>query len=329
MVGAADDGGRAAGDGDRRGGRHGRLTPRDGAVAAARTVAAFGQGRAGWRGRAALGVVLGTGLGVLAKRLEDAWSIPARDTGWLASSTATGHAGRVVVGRIGGHADGCWVAALQGRVHGYEGHAPELLSRGVELLAALGTTTVLLTNAAGGLRPDMRVGELVVLSDHIDLVRPRGPAGLEPRGPEPVRGRPPSGLYDASLVERALGAARPAKALARAGVYAHLLGPSYETRAEYRMLRRFGADVVGMSTVPEAVAAHRLGLRVAAVSVVTNVARPDAADRTDAEDVCQAAAGAADGVWAILQAIATDCHGDEAGAGGGARHTGGREGSGR
>ena len=329
MVGAADDGG------DRRGGGHGRPPPPDGAVAAARAVAAVGQGRAGWRGRAAVGVVLGTGLGALAERLEDAWSIPARDTGWLASSTATGHAGRVVVGRIGGRADGCWVAALQGRVHGYEGHAPHLLSRGVELLAALGTTTVLLTNAAGGLRPDMRVGELVVLSDHIDFVRTSVPAGLEPRRSEAVRGRPPSGFYDAALVERAVGAARPAQARARAGVYAHLLGPSYETRAEYRMLRRFGADVVGMSTVPEAVAAHRLGLRVAAVSVVTNVARPDAADRTDAEDVCQAAAGAADGVWAILRAIAADCRGEggrgeegrgeEAGVAGNARQAGGRE----
>jgi purine-nucleoside phosphorylase len=327
MVGAADDGGRAAGWDDPRGWRHERLLPRDGAVAAARAVAVAGLGRPGWRGRAAVGVVLGTGLGVLADRLEDAWSIPARDTGWLASSTATGHAGRVVVGRIGGRAQGCWVAALQGRVHGYEGHAPELLTRGVEVLAALGTTTLLLTNAAGGLRPDMRVGELVVLSDHIDFVRRSGPAGLAPRGTAAACTGPTSAFYDAALVERALCAARSAAARARAGVYAHLLGPSYETRAEYRMLRRLGADVVGMSTVPEAVVARRLGLRVAAVSVVTNVARPDAADKTDAEDVCLAAAGAADGVWAILQAIAADCTGaeDGAGAAGDARQPGGQE----
>jgi purine-nucleoside phosphorylase len=164
---------------------------------------------------------------------------------------------------------------------------------------------ILLTNAAGGLRPDMRVGDLVVLSDHIDLVR-RGPAATacavppDPGGslrPGRVISEP---CYEPALVDAALEAARCVGAKARAGVYAHLSGPSYETRAEYRMLRRFGADVVGMSTVPEAIAARRLGLTVAAVSVVTNVARPDAADRTDAEDVCRAAAAAAEGVWAIL-----------------------------
>jgi len=320
MVGAAKDGGREAGCGGPRDWRRDRRPPRAGAVAAARTVAAGG-GRRGWNGGVAVGVVLGTGLGALAERLEDAWSIPARDTGWLASSTATGHAGRVVVGRVG-RPGGCWVAALQGRVHGYEGHAPELLTRGVELLAALGATTLLLTNAAGGLRPDMRAGELVVLSDHIDFVRRPGAAGRDgrrPPGAEPARAPAPSPVYDARLVDVALEAARPAAARARAGVYAHLLGPSYETRAEYRMLRRLGVDVVGMSTVPEAVAARGLGLRVAAVSVVTNVARPDAADRTDAEDVCRAAAAAADGVWAILEAIAAECRDASTGvsAGGG------------
>jgi len=263
-----------------------------------------------------LGVVLGTGLGGLADRLDDAWSMPARDTGWLVPSTATGHAGRVVWGSLGGRgsqagaSQRCEVVVLQGRVHGYEGHAPESLSRGVELLAALGVTTVLLSNAAGGLRPDMQVGELMVLSDHIDLVRRPWTAGL---GADPtesmavdVAGRAVSmtPCYDPELVAGALEAVRSAGAIARAGVYAHLMGPSYETRAEYRMLRTFGADVVGMSTVPEVIAARRLGLRVAAVSVVTNVARPDAPACTDAEDVCRAAAAAAEGVWAILVRMA-------------------------
>jgi len=256
--------------------------------------------------------VLGTGLGGLADRLDDAWSMPARDTGWLVPSTATGHAGRVVWGVLQGQettAGGqqrCEVVMLQGRVHGYEGHAPELLSRGVELLAALGVTTVLLTNAAGGLRPDMQVGELVVLSDHIDLVRRPWTRGLGADSAEPsaadevTRAAASTPCYDPDFVAGALEAARSAGAVARAGVYAHLMGPSYETRAEYRMLRKLGADVVGMSTVPEAVVARRLGLRVAAVSVVTNVARPDAPACTDAEDVCRAAAAAAEGVWAIL-----------------------------
>jgi purine-nucleoside phosphorylase len=256
--------------------------PPPGAVAAAdRVVAAGGS-------RGAIGVVLGTGLGGIAARLGSAWSLDAAVTGWLARSTATGHAGRVAGGTVRGRP----VVVLQGRVHAYEGFPTETLRRGVELLAALGARTVLLTNAAGGLRSDMRPGELVVLTDHIDLVRRSAVAAPD---------RP---VYDADLADLAVASTRRAGAAARKGVYAYVLGPSYETRAEYRMLRRIGADVVGMSTVPEAQAARRLGLRVAAVSVVTNVARPDAAGQTDAEDVCREAGRAAAGVWAVLEAVA-------------------------
>ena len=183
---------------------------------------------------------------------------------------------------------------LQGRVHVYEGFKAETLARGVELLAALGVTTLLITNASGGLRPDMQSGELVVMTDHIDLVR-GGWARPDVCEPTP---------YDAALAEAALAATRRAGVVARQGVYAYVRGPSYETRAEYRMLRRFGADVVGMSTVPEAWAARALGMRVVAVSVVTNVARPDAPTETDAEEVCEMAGAAADGVWEVLRAIA-------------------------
>ena len=153
---------------------------------------------------------------------------------------------------------------LQGRVHAYEGFPPETLTRGVELLAALGVRTLLLTNASGGLRPDMRSGELLVLNDHLDLVARPWDEGLEPASGTVHRhaGR----WYEPALVERALSATRAAGTPARQGVYAYLLGPSYETRAEYRMLRVLGADAVGMSTVPEVVAGQLLGLDVAAVS---------------------------------------------------------------
>ncbi|MEI7781516.1 MAG: purine-nucleoside phosphorylase [Planctomycetota bacterium] len=250
--------------------------------------------------RAAVGVVLGTGLGGLADRLEDVWSIDSRSTGWLVASTATGHAGRLVCGRLAGVP----LVMLQGRVHAYEGFAGEALTRGVELLAALGVQTILLTNASGGLRPDMQSGELVVMSDHLDFV---GRSWSRPLVDRPPGGRMSAAAdeacYDAGLIREALAATRRAGVPARAGVYAYLLGPSYETRAEYRMLRRFGADAVGMSTVPEAVAARRLGLTVAAVSVVTNVARPDAPDQTDAEEVCRLAGAAAEGVWAIVESL--------------------------
>lgn len=276
------------------------VRPRPAAFAAARKLAGAG--------RPAVGVVLGTGLGSLADRLIDRWSVSAAATEWLASSTATGHAGRVVGGRMpvagGVMAE---VLVLQGRVHAYEGHAAEVLSRGVELLAAAGAATILLTNAAGGLRPDMRVGELVVFREHLDLVRRPWTVAVDGEAasssPRPRASTADAG-YDPLLVDRCLEAARLVGHPARAGVYALVSGPSYETRAEYRMLRRFGADVVGMSTVPEAVVAGRLGLPVAAVSVVTNVARPDAPDRTDAEHVCEAAAAAAEGVWAMIGAVA-------------------------
>jgi purine-nucleoside phosphorylase len=268
------------------GGRGGR--PRAAAVAAAERIVAAGGGRA------AIGVVLGTGLGGLADRLGDAWVMPAAETRWLATSTATGHAGRLVCGRL----YGVPVAMLQGRVHGYEGFPPETLSRGVELLAALGVRTLLLTNASGGLRPDMQSGELVVVTDHLDFVRRPWDAAIEPAADvEPTTG------YDPRLADLAMEATRRVDAVARCGAYAFLSGPSYETRAEYRMLRKFGADVVGMSTVPEVVAARRMGLEVAVCSVVTNVAKPDAPTLTDAEDVCQMAADAAEGVWAIVEML--------------------------
>jgi purine-nucleoside phosphorylase len=268
---------------------------RDAVAAAERVVAAGGL-------RAALGVVLGTGLGSLVERLEHPWTMPGVDTGWLARSTATGHAGRIACGSIGGTP----VAMLQGRVHGYEGFGPEMLTRGVELLAGLGVRRLLLTNASGGLRPDMTSGELVILTDHIDMVRRPWGESLEPAAGGDAAVAQREHLYDIRLADRALAATRRVGAIARRGVYAFLSGPSYETRSEYRMLRRIGADVVGMSTVPEVVAATRMGLEVVVCSVVTNVARPDAPEHTDAEDVCRLAADSADGVWAILRELARD-----------------------
>lgn len=270
--------------------------PRRGAVeAAAKVVAAGGQ-------RAAVAMVLGTGMGGLVDRLDGLWTMPGVDTGWLARSMATGHAGRIACGTVVGTP----VIMLQGRVHGYEGYPHEMLTRGVELLAALGVRRLLLTNASGGLRPTMQSGELVIMTDHIDLVRRPWGEALELESPVDPSGRVHETYYSPTLAARATVAARRAGAVARCGAYALLSGPSYETRAEYRMLRRIEADVVGMSTVPEVVAAARMGLEVVACSVVTNVARPDAPEHTDAEDVCRLAGDASDGVWHILLDLASD-----------------------
>lgn len=258
-------------------------------AAAARIVAAGGR-------PARLGIVLGTGLGDLAARFAGSVCLPVGVTGWLASSTATGHAGRIVCGRVGA----CPVIALQGRVHAYEGFDDATITRGIEVLVALGIRTLLVTNASGGLRSGMVGGELLVLDDHLDLVR--RPGGGEVTGP----GRGASALYSPRLVTLALAAARRMGARARAGVYARLLGPTYETRAEYRMLLRLGADAAGMSTIPEVVAARRLGVDVLAISVITNVANPDAPEETDADDVCRLAAGGADAIWGVIEALAAD-----------------------
>ncbi len=267
----------------------GRLR-REAVEAAARVVAAGGRG-------ASLGVVLGTGLGEIVHRFDHLRLLSSTASGWLPGSTATGHAGMIASGLVGS----CPVVALQGRVHAYEGFDDATITRGIELLVALGARTILLTNASGGLRPEMRSGDLLIVEDHLDFVqRPADGAAMTAGGCRSA------GWYPPRLVHLALAASRRAGVPAQTGVYARLLGPSYETRSEYRMLLRFGADAVGMSTVPEAIAARRLGVDVAAVSVVTNVARPDAPQETDADDVCRLAATASDGVWAILAALAED-----------------------
>lgn len=284
---------RAEPDSDRRG-EPARVLPA--AREAADRLLAAGLGRSGFpESSPRLGVILGTGLGGLIERLEGEQSVPGDRLGWLPRATALGHAGRVAWGQCDGHC----VVMLQGRVHGYEGHPAALLTRGVDLLAAVGVDRLLVTNAAGGIANGLSVGEIVVLEDHVDLVRGRWAAGAPTRDGSPA-------CYDAPLSQAAVIAAGRAGALCRRGVYAYVLGPSYETRAEYRMLRRFGVDVVGMSTVPEVVVARHRGMTVVGASVVTNIARPDRVvvdDVTDGEEVCRAAATAADGIWAIIRQL--------------------------
>ncbi len=272
-----------------------------------------------------VGVILGSGLGGLAWRLEGERSLSAAETGWLPRVTAPGHEGRLVWGAC----DGRTVVMLQGRIHAYEGGDPESLSRGVELFAALGVRRLLITNAAGGLKPGLHVGEIVILEEHLDLVRHRWRA-RPAEGSESVRPRkePPRDavaeacrdaivepgprrawqIYDRQLALRAVTACKRIGRPARLGCYAYVLGPTYETRAEYRMLRGFGADIVGMSSVPEAAAAVAFGVSPVVASVVTNLARPESlpASRPEtlADEVCEAAAAAADGIWEIVRTLA-------------------------
>jgi purine-nucleoside phosphorylase len=212
-----------------------------------------------------VGLVLGSGLGALADGLGDLqrWAfsiIPHHPT-----SSVAGHAGNLCLGELGG----VRVACMQGRVHAYEGHALSRVVFGVRLLAELGCQTVLLSNAAGGIAERLRAGSLMRIDDHINLMGDNPLRGATARGP---RFPDMSQAYDVEVARACELAARAAGVTLERGVYAGLLGPSYETPAEIRMLKTLGADAVGMSTVPEVIALRQIGVRVGAVSCITNLA---------------------------------------------------------
>ncbi|MDR3762892.1 MAG: purine-nucleoside phosphorylase [Acidobacteriota bacterium] len=212
-------------------------------------------------------VILGSGLGAFADSLHDAVVIPYGEIPHFPRSTAVGHAGRLVIGKLGG----LTVAAMQGRVHQYEGYTARESAFPVRVLARLGVRRLVLTNAAGGINPAYGQGALVLLSDHINLqcANPLSGANDERLGP---RFPGMSEAYDARFRRIAQQAAAAMGYDLKEGVYAALAGPSYETPAEIRFLRTIGADLVGMSTVPEVIVARHMGLRVLALSCVTNMA---------------------------------------------------------
>ena len=240
-----------------RGKVEGQMTDR--AVAAA---VSYVQDRAGIVPEVAL--VLGSGLGPLADAAEGV-AVPYADIPGFPVSTAPGHASRLILGRLFGRA--CVV--MQGRVHMYEGYSPQEVVFPIRVMAALGARTLVLTNAAGGMHPEDRVGNLVVIEDHLSLAIA---SGLDPlRGPNDPAAGPRfvsmNRAYDPGLVALAEGLGG-----LRRGTYAHVVGPSFEPPALIRLLKLAGCDLVGMSTVPEVIAARHLGLRVLAVSAVTNIA---------------------------------------------------------
>jgi purine-nucleoside phosphorylase len=217
--------------------------------------------------RPKIGLVLGSGLGAFADQLADGTRIPYAQIPSFPRSTAVGHAGQMVIGRAGE----VTVAAMQGRVHLYEGYSPKEVAFPVRVFGCMGIRAAVLTNAAGGINLEYKQGALVVVRDHINLQGHNPLAGpnddrLGPRFPDMTQAywKPYRGL--------ALGEARRLGINVYDGVYAALLGPSYETPAEIRYLRTIGADLVGMSTVAEVIAAVHIGIKVLAISCVTNMA---------------------------------------------------------
>jgi purine-nucleoside phosphorylase len=217
--------------------------------------------------RPAVGLVLGSGLGAFAEEVAQRTEIPYAEIPNWPPSTAIGHAGKLILGEV----DGTPVAVMAGRVHFYEGYSMKQVVFPVRVLGALGVRSLVLTNAAGGIHPGYKQGCLILLCDHLNL------QGAHPLiGPNDDRFGPRfpdmSEAYDRGYRELAHAAARELGIELYEGVYAALSGPSYETPAEIRYLRAIGADLVGMSTVPETIVANHLGMKVLAVSCVTNLA---------------------------------------------------------
>jgi purine-nucleoside phosphorylase len=216
-------------------------------------------------------LVLGSGLGALAEEVDDPVSVPVSELPGLPVPKMAGHAGRLVAGRLAGVP----VLVLAGRVHLYEGYTAAEVARATRLAAAVGCRALLATNAAGGINADFDPADLMVLADHINLL---GDNPLRGAQSVPAGGGTPfvdlSGAYDPHLRAEALRQGRAAGVPVREGVYLATSGPSYETPAEIAMFRAWGADAVGMSTVPEVIAARAERMRVAAVSAITNVHRP-------------------------------------------------------
>lgn len=212
-----------------------------------------------------VGLVLGSGLGAAAEAMTEVTAIPYGEIPGFAPSTVPGHAGRLLLGNFAGVP----AAVMQGRIHGYEGHSLQQVVFPVRLLCTMGIESLVLTNAAGSLRPEYLPGDLMLVTDHLNLCGHNPLAGLndERLG---VRFPDLSRAYDPALREQLARAADSLGFMLRRGVYAYMPGPSYETPAEIKALRQLGADAVGMSTVPEVIAAVHMRVRVAALSCLTN-----------------------------------------------------------
>ncbi len=227
--------------------------------------------RARWAGAPKVGLILGTGLGALAKEIVAEATIPYPEIPFFPQSTVLGHKGQLVCGTLAGQS----VIAMEGRFHLYEGYTAAQVTFPIRVMKELGCHFLIVSNAAGGLNPHHRKGDLVVIEDHINLM------GVNPLvGPNDDRlgTRFPDLIepYDKGLQKMALQAALEENIVAHRGVYVAVTGPNLETRAEYRFLRAIGADVVGMSTVPEVLVAVHAGLKVLGFSIVTDLCLPDA-----------------------------------------------------
>lgn len=245
-----------------------------------------------------VGIILGTGLGALASRIDVEAMVEYEDIPGFPLSTVESHAGRLLCGTIAGRR----VVAMQGRFHRYEGYSLQQVTFPVRVLHALGARTLVVSNACGGMNPLWEPGELMLLADHINLLGDSPLVGpnddrLGPRFPDM------SEPYDAGLRAIARAVARERKLVLREGTYAAVPGPALETRAEYRMLRALGADVVGMSTVPEVIVARHAGMRVLGISIITDRCLPDALEPATVEAIIAVATRAEPALTTLVEGV--------------------------
>ena len=243
-------------------------------------------------------IVLGTGLGALAHEIDVETVIPYEEIPHFPLSTVETHTGRLLLGTLAGKR----VVAMQGRFHRYEGYTLQQVTLPVRVMRLLGAETLFVSNACGGMNPLWHPGELVAIDDHINLLGDNPLIGpnldeLGPRFPDMSR------VYDRELLRLAEGAALELRIPLRRGVYVAVTGPNLETRAEYRMLRALGADVVGMSTVPEAIVARQMSMRVLGISILTDACLPDHLEPAAIEQIIRTANEAEPKLTAVFRAV--------------------------
>lgn len=250
-----------------------------------------------WSLTPTVGIILGSGLGGVTTAITEKVTIPYESIPHFAKATAHGHAGQLVCGFM----EGVPVVVMEGRMHAYEGYPLAQIAFPVRVLKRLGANLLVVTNACGGLNPHYRTGDLMVIDDHINLINDNPLVGINderlgPRFPDM------SAPYTPELIDAALAVARQENFSAHRGVYVAVAGPNLETRAEYRFLRTIGADVVGMSTVPEVIVAVHSGLRVLGISVITDMCLPDALEVATVENILAVARSAEPKLRAIITA---------------------------
>jgi len=243
-------------------------------------------------------IVLGTGLGGLTREIDVATTVEYADIPGFPLSTVESHAGRLLCGTLGGQT----VVAMQGRFHRYEGYSLQQVTFPIRVLRALGASTLIVSNACGGMREEWAPGDLMVIADHINLLGDNPLVG-ECDDRLGVRFPDMSAPYDAELRALAHTVAREQGTVLREGVYVAVTGPNLETRAEYRFLRGIGADAVGMSTVPEVLVAVHAGMRVLGISIITDMCLPDALEPATLERIIAVANRAEPGLTELVRGV--------------------------